>query len=697
MLPTCRWGLAVASVVVCVTACGDDDILIQVPPRPDASSMDAGKDDSAVRDCDSDDQCSDGIDCTLDVCLPWGECYSVSDDSRCSDGIYCNGQELCDPLAGCGPSAPRTCNDEQVCTIDRCNETAKRCEHRPRDFDGDGEVDFRCSGGTDCDDFEATRGSLASEVCSDGIDNDCDGRIDESSCGAPRHDTCEDALDISGGGTFMFELRGARPDYGLSCGSPAQRDIVVRFTLDAPADVSIEGRGLWVDGATDLANVAVRSDCGDPTTEITCAGGFPARVRMRALAAGEYFAIINGTVNAQRALVKLEIAPPTLAPTNVDCGAPFDLGSGGRVEHDFVDVPNTLDVSCGFSGSPDLVYSFDVTEAMDVVLATYLPQGERINVSLRTACGDGDSELRCITGSPAYGRFRGLAPGRYYLIVEGPYWREVDFSMDLRFEAPTPEPPGDSCATAIDLPLSTMVNGTLTSKQDLVQTCGYFYRDVVYRVDIAQPTDLRVAVDGAGALMTLAVQPECGVVESSRACMTSAPATTRLRNLQPGSYSIVVEAQADTPFTVFADPLPLTVPLSVDGNDTCFTPFDVPIEGGLFVGSTLTMLSDYKANCGGPSQSNDAVFKLVLDTQRRVLVTLEGSYDTVLYRFHSAANVDPSVCSPFGESGCNDDTDVSTKSVLDETLSAGTHYYVVSGFGASNSGDYTIEFDLPTM
>jgi uncharacterized protein (DUF2141 family) len=684
-------------VVACLLACGDDDTVIQVPPRPDAAFVDAGHDDAAVRECEQDSECTDGIGCTVDVCLPWGECSSVNDDSRCSDGIFCNGQELCDPTSGCRSSARQTCNDEQVCTIDRCDEDAKRCDYRPRDFDGDGEVDFRCAGGTDCDDFDPTLGTLAGEVCSDGVDNDCDGRIDESDCGGPPHDTCEDALDITGGGTFLFELRGARVDYGLSCGSAGQRDLVVRFALTAAADVTIEAQGLWLDGTTDLANVAVRSSCSDPTTELTCAGGFPARVRMRALPAGDYAVIVNGTVNARQILVKLDLGPPTDAPTNLSCDVPMDLGAGAHVEGDFVDVGNVVDLSCGFQGSPDLFYSFDVTDPVDVVLSTYLPIGERISVSLRTDCGNATTELRCITGAPAYGRFRGLPPGRYFLAVEGPFAREVDFSLDVRFEVPTPEPAGDSCATAIDLPLSTMLEGTLTDKQDLIETCGYFYRDAVYRLEITAPTDLRIEVDGADALVTLAVQAECGTFASQRTCVTSAPASTRLRNLQPGSYAVIVESPSDASFTVFADPLPLTIPVSVASNDTCFTPYDVPVDGGLFIGSTLTLVSDYKANCGGPAQSNDAVFKLVIDTQRRVIATLEGTYDTVLYRYFDAANPDPSVCIAFGESGCNDDMDFSTRSVLDETLSAGTHYYVVSGFGGSNNGDYTFEIDFPTI
>ncbi len=684
-----RWAL----VLLCLLGCGDDDALIAVPPRPDASFLDAGGDDAAVRECDEDRQCSDGIACTVDMCLPSGECVSLSDNSRCSDGVFCNGLEICNPALGCEPGRAQTCNDEQVCTIDRCDEPSKRCIHRPRDFDNDGEVDFHCTGGTDCNDLEPTQGALASEVCNDGADNDCDDMVDEGDCGGPPHDTCEDALDISGGGTFDLQLRGARTDYGLSCGSPGERDLVLRFSLSAAADVSLEAQGLWVDGGIDAANLAVRSRCDDAVTEITCATGFPARARLRALAAGDYFVVVSGTVNAQRMLVKLDIAPATVAPTNLDCDSAQDLTGVERIEADFVDVTDQLDLSCGFEGSPDLTYSFELTEPADVVLATFAPAGERLNVSLRTDCDDAESELRCVTGAPAYGRFRNLAAGRYALVVEGPFAREVDFSLDLVIEAPTAEPEGDSCQSAIPLPLSTMMSGTLTGKQDLVSTCGFFYRDAVYVVHIDEPTDLRVTVDGADALMTLAVQAPCGSLEAQLSCSSSLLPTTRLRNVQPGDYHVVVEAPMDAAFTVLAEPLPLSIPVEVQFNDTCASAYELPIDGGLFVGSTISMLSDYKATCGGPSQSKDAVYKLVLPEQRRVRVTLEGSYDTVLYRFHNASNPEPSVCVPFGESNCSDDSEVSTRSMLDETLSAGTHYYVVSGFGGSSSGSYTLEVD----
>jgi hypothetical protein len=57
----------------------------------------------------------------------------------------------------------------------------------PCDADGDGYTSVDC-GGTDCDDFSEFIHPGAQEVCSDGVDNDCDGDVDMSD----RHSACDE-------------------------------------------------------------------------------------------------------------------------------------------------------------------------------------------------------------------------------------------------------------------------------------------------------------------------------------------------------------------------------------------------------------------------------------------------------------------------------------------------------------------------
>lgn len=95
---------------------------------------------------------------------------------RCSDGLFCNGEELCAVAGGCLPGKPPTCDDQDECTVDRCDASHDRCvqQRRPRDVDRDG-FDA-CEG--DCNDEQAEIHPGADERCDD-VDSDCDGKTDE--------------------------------------------------------------------------------------------------------------------------------------------------------------------------------------------------------------------------------------------------------------------------------------------------------------------------------------------------------------------------------------------------------------------------------------------------------------------------------------------------------------------------------------
>jgi hypothetical protein len=165
--------------------------------------------------------CSDGVDCTIDTCIPSFGCSNAPADGLCQDDSVCNGAERCDGQQGCQPSAgPLQCaTDGIACTQDVCDEDQGGCVHVPDDDAcACGEV---CDTTVGCDVtcYPVQCGNYTG-ACGDCQDNDGDCRIDDRDpdCYGPC-DFNESGLDGEVRGTDGQCVRDCQFDYDLGAGN----------------------------------------------------------------------------------------------------------------------------------------------------------------------------------------------------------------------------------------------------------------------------------------------------------------------------------------------------------------------------------------------------------------------------------------------------------------------------------------------
>lgn len=581
-------------LLVILVACGS-------PPRFDTTPTDATLDtpdtpqgyeaavDTALlgRVCQRDEQCNDGVDCTDDRCVE-NRCVNSPVHQRCDDRVYCNGSELCDRYRGCVQGEPVNCNDNQVCTADRCNEETHQCEHRPLDRDGDGDPDDHCHAiecgdagvpepdagvttpcwrGHDCDDQNPRVNSLLPEICGDGMDNNCNGHVDMAEpggCRNPPYDRCNDPLDISSGGAFTLEMTPLARDYTLRCAGSLAHDGVARFRLTEPRDLFIEGTS-----RTSIVGLALQTACGSTTASDTleCHLGLPAVLRRHSLPPGEYFVLVasSGTGSVD---LTVTFSPPTPAPTNDTCASATVLPGPGTYPASTVGLRDDYPLSCNPGSHADAVFEFTTRAVQDVSIRSNA-MGSSAAIAVVSECTP-LSILRCnrgFFGTPPAIRVRSLPAGRWYILAEtgSP---PAPFQLSLSIDPPTPPITEDACPRTGSAPAVDLGDGMphLTRiaelEDDYTLSCNSFRptRDGVYLLTVPTTSDVRITAEAAAGQTYVSLRNAPCLGGSERRCVGSGAMSSSVeltqRALPSGTYWVFVENTANDNVTVRAEILP---------------------------------------------------------------------------------------------------------------------------------------------
>jgi hypothetical protein len=163
----------------CAQCAGDEHCPGPVPDGSTGCAVDADCDDGDF--CNGRETCVEGLCvdgepqscaymddrhlCLVGSCVDGG-CRPVPavDGTPCEDDLYCTGGDACASGVCVAGSIP-TCDDENACTTDSCDEDTDTCTN-----------DF------------VIEGPPGDPTCSDGVDNDCDGATDGADDGC--HDPC---------------------------------------------------------------------------------------------------------------------------------------------------------------------------------------------------------------------------------------------------------------------------------------------------------------------------------------------------------------------------------------------------------------------------------------------------------------------------------------------------------------------------
>lgn len=372
------------------------------------------------------------------------------------------------------------------------------------------------------------------------------------------------------------------------------------------------------------------------------------------------------------------------------CEEPYELAALTAVRGNTTGGDNVTTGSCISGGTaPEHVYWFELAERS--VVTAVLNSSYDGALYLLSQCGDTRSEFACNDDAPTTSRSEvraNLEAGLYYIVVDGYGAGAGDYEVSLEVNPMRSE--AEVCDAATVLPIGTPVAGsTATSADYFAATCSAATPgpDQVYALDIASRSRLRVRMQSThdGALY---MRTACADGASEIACNETFGAGHNLINMtiDPGRYYVFADgatASAMGDYSLLADTAPVGGTPGTAG-DTCASAvaWD-PTTGTTLPADTFNSADDLSGSCGG-SGSPDTVYRLDLRSRTRIRATFADSeFPPVAYIRRTCTDTTSEVLcmNPMASGGTVN---------VDQTLPAGTYYFVVDGaggpdaFGAAN-------------
>jgi hypothetical protein len=373
----------------------------------------------------------------------------------------------------------------------------------------------------------------------------------------PNVDVCDSETEtIRASGTYHGFFEETADDYRLSCHANGSfRDAAYRFVLESESDVVLSAS--TTGGVTATTFLSLTTDCSEIESTIQCVSAPGAATIRRTLAPGTYDILIESSdQHATEWVLNVMLSTPALPRSSGDIcsvAVPIALAGEGDVQSGTATASITAETgidggtTCGGSAAParDIYFSFELPSSRDVTLTT--SDAGFHYVALQEACGVSGNELRCrANNSPLTQTWRSLPAGTYFIVLSTAA-QPATPSVRLDTRPATPVPGNDRCADAIELSPSDFRYDTLIGFDDDIVGCGNSGQpDSFYEFTLTERRRVTViaSVAPSTSLIQLTLRHSCGDPANLQCAMSSAGTATIVRDLDPGSYRVIVEMPA---------------------------------------------------------------------------------------------------------------------------------------------------------